>query len=533
MNPVREKQGYNRKRFCCVLFTATMVKILLLIFLFVPGFLFSCETETAANSQTGKQIESTYFINSQEDFDKWSNFEFPAGSKVLFAAGNTFKGQFKLRGSGTAASPNLVGAYDKKTDAIFTTWTDNKPVVHGGGRVGSALELSNGAFWEISNMEVTNTNGTKGDQGNLLGVKVTATDVGVVRDITIKNCYVHDVNGDVGGKETGGIHIYVLGNSIKTRYHNLVIENNRILHVAGVGIANQSSWGSINDAGYFPWTGLAIRNNRVEQTGRNGIIVRYARNPVVEYNIVAYSSRFDTGHSIFNFNTIDCVVQYNEVYGNTSNNPDDIDHGGFDADYNSRGTIIQYNYSHDNNWFCGIMRRAYNTDITIRYNISRNERLGIFLYGFPTEEGVKDVKVYNNTFYFGKGSGKQVFVEAGKTRIPIETSFWNNIFCFEEKANWGFEPGQTCVIENNLYYNVSAKGTNAVVADPLFVDPGEGGTNIDMKDPNRLSGYKLKSGSPAINSGKIVEGDGGVDFSGNPVAGKPDLGAFESGESAI
>lgn len=168
----------------------------------------------------------------------------------------------------------------------------------------------------------------------------------------------------------------------------------------------------------------------MEHTGQNVIILRYAQNPVAEYNIVAYSSRFDTGHSIFNFNTVDCLVQYNEAYGYTSNNPDDIDHGGFDADYNSRGTIIQYNYSHDNYWFCGIMRKPVNTDIITRYNISLNELIGAFLYGFPTQKGVKDVKIYTNTFYFGKSKGTRIFVEAGKIRIPTETSFRNNIFYF-------------------------------------------------------------------------------------------------------
>jgi hypothetical protein len=139
-------------------------------------------------------------------------------------------------------------------------------------------------------------------------------------------------------------------------------------------------------------------------------------------------------------------------------------------------------------------------------------------------------KIYNNTFYFGKGKGTRVFVEAGKTRIPTETSFLNNIFYFEEKAGWGFEPDQTCVFENNLYYNVSSRGTNAVTADPLFVNPGTGGTDIDMTDPNRLSGYRLKDGSPAINTGGIIKDNPGKDFVGNPVSGKPDMGAFETGK---
>ncbi|WP_372650763.1 right-handed parallel beta-helix repeat-containing protein, partial [Draconibacterium sp.] len=342
----------------------------------------------------------------------------------------------------------------------------------------------------------------------------------------IRNCYVHHVNGKVGGKKTGGIYVEVRGEQVKTKFHNLLIENNRIAHTGGVGISNQSSWGNIKSDDYHPWTNFVIRGNRVEHTGRNGIIMRYALNPIVEYNVLAYNSRFDTGHSVFNFNTVGCVVQYNEAYGNTSDNPDDIDHGGFDADYNSRGTIIQYNYSHDNNWFCGIMKRPVNTDITIRYNISQNELLGAFLYGFPKETGVKDVKIYNNTIYFGKGKGTRVFVAAGKTRIPTETAFYNNIFCFEEKAEWGFEPDETCVFENNLFVNVGPKGEAAINKNPQFVNPGSGKTDIDMKDPNRLSGYRLKEGSPAIQTGKELENNGGKDFSGRQISGIPNIGAL-------
>lgn len=504
-----------------------MKKLTLLLLLLIPSLLFSCEKNNGIDVIPDEENQTTFQINNQEDFDKWSNFEFPEGAKVLFAAGKSFKGQFKLRGSGTETHPNIAAAYNMETGEIISEWIDNKPIINGEGKVISALKLRDGSFWEINNLEVSNTDGTKGNQGKLLGINVVATDAGLVENITIKNCYVHNVNGEVGGKETGGIHVYVLGNTVKTKYHKLTIENNSISHVGGVGIANQSSWGSINDNDYYPWTQFVIRNNRVEYTGRNGIIVRNAQNPIVECNILASNSRFDTGHSVFNFNTIDCIVQYNEAYGNTSSNPDDIDHGGFDADYNSRGTIIQYNYSHDNNWFCGIMRKPYNTDITIRYNISQNERLGAFIYGFPTHTGVKDVKIYNNTFYFGKGKGTKVFVSAGKTRIPTETAFYNNIFYFEDKADWGFEPDETCVLENNLYYNISEKGENSISADPLFVHPGSGGTDIDMTDLNRLSGYRLKENSPAINSGKTVSENGKKDFVGNPILGNPDRGAIE------
>jgi hypothetical protein len=495
--------------------------------IFIVAGYFSVFLVLACNP-SAENSKNIFYINSQDDFDKYSGTEFPEGSMVLFATGREFQGQFVIKGSGTAGSPNLVAAYDPEIKTVFREWIENKPVVNGLGKVTAPIFLYNGQFWEINNLEVTNTNGSKSDQGKLLGIHVVAENTGIVEDIKIMNCYVHHVNGEVGGKETGGIHVHVLGDQVKTKFSGVLIENNRICDTGGVGIATQSSWGSINTETYYPWTELIIRGNRIERTGRNAIIVRYASDPVVEYNVVAYNSLFDTGHSIFNFNTTGCVVQYNEAYGNTSQNPDDIDHGGFDADYNSHGTVIQYNYSHDNNWFCGIMRRGYNTDVTIRYNISQNELLGAYLYGFPPETGLEDVKIYNNTHYFGKGKGTRIFVRAGKERIPIKSAFRNNIFFFEDKAEWGFEPDNTCIFENNLFYNVTAKGKNAIHTDPLFVNPGTGGTDIDMHDPERLSGYRLKENSPCLGAGAVINENGGKDFWGNPVnSGLPEIGSYE------
>ena len=477
--------------------------------------LLSCESE-----------KNVFYIADQESFDQYSGTEFPGGSKVLFASGAKFKGQFILKGSGSEEHPNRITAYDPENNKIHTNWIENKPVINGLGKVEAPLHLINGQHWEINNLEITNTDGSDNDQGKLKGIYITAIDIGVLENIAIRNCYVHDVNGKVGGKWHGGIHIHVLGDSIKTKFHNLLIEKNVIRDVGGVGIGNQSSWRDIDTEKYYPWTGFIIRHNFIERTGRNSIILRNAMNPLIEYNVAAASSRYDTGHSIVNFNTTNCVVQYNEAYGNTGPKGEN-ERGGFDADYKSRGTIIQYNYSHDNDWFCGIMRRGINSDITIRYNVSQNELLGCYLYGFPTEFGLKDVKVYNNTHYFGKGKGTRMFVEGGKVRIPIETNFRNNIFYFEDHAEWGFDTDSTCFWKNNLFYNVSSKGDGAITSDPLFKEPGTGGTGIDMTDPNRLAGYSVKNSSPAINGGINIENNGGIDFAGNPINGIPDMGAFE------
>lgn len=503
------------------------MKYLCFTVLFMVSFSqLSCINADAKRSDEERNNEENiFYIDTQEDFDRYSNNEFPAGSQVLFAAGREFKGQFRIKGSGTEENPNIVTAYDPETRIVYPDWIDNKPIINGLGEVEASVYLYNGQYWEINNLEVTNTDGSANDQGKLMGIYVVAQNSGIINNVTIRNCYVHNVNGKVGGKWHGGIHVHVLGDRIKTKFHQLLIENNVIRDVGGVGIGNQSSWRDIDTEKYYPWTEFIIRGNFVERTGRNSIILRNALDPLIEYNVAAASSRFDTGHSIVNFNTTNCVVQYNEAYGNTGPENEN-ERGGFDADYKSRGTIIQYNYSHDNNWFCGIMRRGINSDITIRYNISQNELLGCYLYGFPTERGLKDVKVYNNTHYFGKGKGNRIFVEGGRERIPIETAFKNNIFYFEDKAEWGFEPDETCVFENNLFHHLSPKGENAVTGDPMLMNPGSGGTNIDMTDPNRLSGYRLKDGSPAIGSGKRIENNGGMDFGSKQLPEKINIGAY-------
>lgn len=486
---------------------------------------------TSCNSGDEEKDQAIFYINDQADFDKYKDTIFSPGAKILFAKGAIFNGQFAPGGIGTAEEPIIVAAYDPETNTVYKDNIDYKPIINGQGEVNSAFYLYNGQFWEISNLEITNTNGSDEDQGDLRGIHVVAENVGVAEHIVIRNCYVHNVNGKVGGKQKGGIHFNVYGDSISTRFDNVLIEDNVIKKVGGVGIANQSSLSSIdiNEEGYNPWTNLVIRGNRIEDTGRNSIVFRYSKNPIVEYNVSARSSLYDTGHSFVNFNTIDAVMQYNEGYENTGN-LEDHERGAYDADYHARGTIIQYNYSHDNHWFCGIMRRD-NIDVTIRYNISQNELIGCYLYGFPKVDGqLKNVKVYNNVHYFRDGLTPNIFIGAGSSspRIPIESTFKNNIFYFEEAGYVGEELAESTTFEGNLFYNMEPIGTDYLTVDPMFVDPGKGGTDIDMKAPNRLSGYQLQPNSPAIDMGVKIDDNGGKDFWGNPLYNNaPDIGVHE------
>ena len=76
-------------------------------------------------------------------------------------------------------------------------------------------------------------------------------------------------------------------------------------------------------------------------------------------------------------------------------------------------------------------------NVVIRYNISQNDRAGIYFYGFDRNKEAENVHIYNNTHFVRKGLDVEVFVEG---RTPVNTLFENNIFYFEGKGAWGKMP---------------------------------------------------------------------------------------------
>jgi len=474
-------------------------------------------------SVVGSSLDAAvYRIDSQADFDVCKEAKFKSGDTILLKRGAAFNGMFSPGGSGT----------DKASICLKTYGEGRKPIINALGKNTAGILLKNVEFWEIDGIEITNTNGTDEDQGKLFGIYVLARDTGKTHHhIHITNCHIHDVNGKVAGKGRGGIHVHVEGEK-PAKFHDVRIVGNRIERVGGVGIGNNSPHAKIlfgteaedQRTDYF-WTRVYVACNFIDHTGRNNIIARVSKDAVYEYNTLANSSRYSTGHSIFCFNTRGIKIQYNEVYGNVGEGG--RDRGAFDADYNCTYTYIQYNYSHDNLWFCGIMKRPARY-VFIRYNISQNDREGIYFYGFEHEQSADHIYIYNNTHYVGKHLDVEVFCE---NRTPLNSVFENNIFYFEGAGSWGKNGrGINTRFDNNLYFNIPPHESdrNPVVVDPLFEAPGKGGSRIDMRTRESLCGYQLASDSPCIDSGTIIPDNGGLDFWGNKITDrKPDIGAHE------
>jgi len=461
-----------------------------------------------------------YRVDSQERFDALATGKFAPGDSILFKRGVRFSGMFAPTGSGADGAPIRIGAYGKGA----------RPRIDAGGKNTAGLLLRNPSYWEVSGLEITNTDGTDADQGKLFGIYVLIRGAeGVYKHVYVNDCHVHDVNGKVAGKKRGGIHVHIRKLEA-SRFHDLRITGNRIERVGGVGIGNASDCGQVefrknSTVNHNLWTKVYVADNFIDHTGRNNVIARVSKDAVYERNVLANSSRYDTGHSIFCFNTDGIRIQYNEAYGNTG--PGGIDRGGFDADYQCVNTYIQYNYSHDNNWFCGIMK-PNNRNVHIRYNVSQNDRIGIYFYGFERRRNARGIYIYNNTHYVRKGLKVRVF--AGR-RSPLNTLFENNIFYFEGRGSWGAKPiGINTKFRNNIYRNIAPhkSETRAIVADPKFVRPGKAPARIDLKTMAALNGYRPAPGSPCIDNGVDIKDCGRQDILKNKVvAGKADIGAVE------
>ncbi|MDP6545945.1 MAG: right-handed parallel beta-helix repeat-containing protein [Phycisphaerae bacterium] len=465
-------------------------------------------------------LAKEYCVDSQKRFDALASAKFAPGDAILFKRGVRVSGMFAPSGNGKAKAPIRIGVYGNGD------W----PRIDAGGKHIAGLLLRDPSYWEVNGLEITNTDGTDADQGQLFGIYVLADGKeGVYKHVYINNCIVHDVNGKVAGKKRGGIHVHIkkLKASI---FHDLRITGNRIVRVGGVGIGNSSDCGRVefrkNDCvNHNLWTKVYVADNFIGHTGRNNVIARVSKDAIYERNQLANSSRYSTGHSIFCFNTDGIKIQYNEAYGNVG--PGGHDRGGFDADYQCVNTYIQYNYSHDNNWFCGIMKKD-NRNVIIRYNVSQNDKEGIYFYGFERSREAKGIHIYNNTHYVRKGLDVSVFTGG---RTPLNTLFENNVFYFEGRGKWGRKSaGINLRFRNNVYHNIAPHKSDAkpIVADPKFVNPGKAAGRIDLKTMAALRGYHLKPASPCIDKGIAIKDNEGQDILKNKVpAGRPDIGALE------
>ena len=336
---------------------------------------------------------------------KWKSVEavnqldLKPGDRLSLRAGCRWTGTLQPKGSGIEGKPIVL---DRFGDGAL-------PLIDGAGGE-AALLLRNQEFWEIANLELVNDASAPGLRRGLL-VKAENTG-GALRHIHVTGLDIHNVKGKLGAdmvsKCTGGIGFEVVTRLKPARFDDVLIENNRIHSVDNMGIyLNTDSSPHPRDPNWeaLRHTRIVVRNNRLEDIGKNAICLRASLDALIERNVIRKAAARYHGNAIYVFGCKNAIIQNNEVSHTTYH---DLEGAAFDSDYNSEGTIIQSNYSHDNGGGLADIcnnpdskpPRGYNDGTIIRHNVSRNEGYRVIAFDGPAT----NTQIYNNTLIVTPGT---------------------------------------------------------------------------------------------------------------------------------
>ena len=483
--------------------------------------------------------------------DAWKTLErvnqavFQPGDKLLFKAGCVWNGQMRPQGSGEQGKPIIMTGYGGK----------ERPVINFGKAEGAGIRLENQSGWIIDNMEVTS--GAQPELGiGRQGIVVLARGENQkVEHIIIRNCFVHDIWGQLGpnGEYTGYNSCAILvqiqnprgKTEINTALNDVLIERNRIERFDKCGIIVR---GCKNN--------MVVRHNYMENLGGDGIFCGGCDKGLIEYNEVRRSC-LRSGYldleggekwwphtaAMWIQNAAETIMQYNEVY-DTGRQPGNGDGFAYDFDFNCIHCIAQYNYSRNNAGFLLLMNRT--SENVARYNISQNDQT--HLVQMHCDVSDRNI-LYNNVFYIDYGTVDLDFFcgnDGSGDKNKIGATYVNNIFYATGQSHFRtvYTSGEVlkrtfdettkapsgtpeAFFYNNCYFGPWKNGIpddpKKLAADPMFIAPGAGGNGLST-----LCGYRLREDSPCINAGVFIPANGNRDFFGNPVNdGIPDLGAYE------
>ena len=436
--------------------------------------------------------------------------------------------------------------------------------------------------------DTADSDGTKldrsADRMDRTGVAGIAENGTTMSHVTLEGLNIHDVDGNIYNKHMANGGIYFMAHYARenknaadntwlqnhiSRFDHITIKNNIVKDVDRWGIAVgytaylnfiDAAWGdgSIDDdlIAKYGQTNVTIENNYVKGAGGDAITLMYCDRPVIQYNVGDSVSKHmndvdyphDREHGgryggwvaagIWPWRCKDPIFQYNEMYNNLNSEHGNGDGQAWDADYGD-GTLYQYNYSYGNSFASLMICNQYAINTTFRYNISQNDRRGVF--DLPSNGPGNHI--YNNTVYIGKDSA--VLTGRSNSQAKFENNIFINATDTKKTETWNLgnqHGGQT--YDKNMYVNYAnrpASDSNAVeVADVKTVLANAGHApsapkadgSVYGRSGSEFDGYKPVDGSPAINAGKVISdmNDYAVtnDFFGNTIKGTPDLGAVES-----
>jgi len=469
------------------------------------GTSYYVDADTGSDSNAGTSPSSAWAslgeINSRT---------FDAGDEILIRAGTEYQNQ-KLHpsGSGSDGDPIVVDKYG----------TGERPTIHAGG-VDDALLFENQEHWVLADLEITNKGSSR--SGGRTGVRVQLQDFdGTAGGFELYNLFVHDVNGSNDKSAGGGKAINWKANgdkSNKCRFGSMLVEGCRALRTDRSGLIGDTDFNSFDSDRYLSQN-VVVRENLLEDIGGDGIKMDGCDAGVCEHNTVDRARQRADDHAvaIWTYSCDDTVTRFCEA----SRTKGTKDAQGFDCDFQSRNTLFEFNYSHDNDG--GFMLFATygdygsdggtNKNPTVRYNISENDDARSFRLSGPCEGAL----IYNNLVYVESGMSVKAVEEDSWSGYPKDATFYNNVWYVDGSADFEIASDTDNTFDANAY--VGSGSFTDRPSDSNAVTSGAGLFSVNSGDDgfDTLDGYRIQSSSNLIDAANSTPDAPTSDFWGDPV----------------
>jgi hypothetical protein len=470
-----------------------------------------------------------------------------------------------LNGAFTAPAGGIqLGSIDSGTPSApvnITSLNPASPAIINAAN-GPGLNAVNVSGISLSNLQFVGSGPASVDPTGIF--TNTADGVRFYADQGVKQNYVHINNVVAQGFGQDGIHVQ--GANGASGFNDVQITNvtARDNQVAGVSLdgdfanANRAAHTNVLIDHVAAYDNSGRANRPDEGNSGSGIVIGQVDGGVIQRS-VAYNNGFACQSTqggpvgIWAWDSNDIKIQHNTAFDNHTGGQ--YDGAGFDLDGGVTNSVMQYNYSHDNDG-AGFLLAQFDgakpfSGNTVRYNISQDDGRKNGYGAIHAFGSIGQTDVYNNTIYMagadpGQDEPAAVKLRAGTKQIRLA----NNLLVISDVAGTkltsipemlDIDPAASgySFLRNDYFSTDGTAITNpadpmSMNVDPQVVNLGGGGTILSADQLATLTDYLLTLHSPLIDQGVNLGALFGIDMGGQdfyglgPHGAGYDIGAAES-----
>lgn len=350
-------------------------------------------------------------------FARVNTADLEPGDRVLLRGGDIFSGRLMLDAldSGTPTAPVSIASYGA-----------GRATIRSGTR--TAITAYNAAGIRVQNLNVVG-DGT----GSSSGIVFYTDTPGV------KLPFVRIEGVEVSGYGKDGIEIGSWNGT--SGFRDVRITRAWTHHNARTGILVYAQQPNAHENVYVGHS-RAFDNPGIPSSATNsgsGIVLGGVNGGTVEWSVASGNGRLNTAVGgpvgIWAYDSARILIQYNESYDNHTAST--ADGGGFDLDQNVSESVVQYNYSHDNDGAGYLLAHrpdtaAHNANI-VRFNVSENDGRRNSYGGIELWGRITGARIHNNTVRMsptasGRSAAVRVWNAGVEDRLAAQVLFQHNVF---------------------------------------------------------------------------------------------------------